>query len=125
MKILMGCFLFILSFLSSAAELYCEWDEKTPKEFNVHIPRVSYVVTIVVEGGVVKDFSNESIKKVERHQLYYLIDFKNGGSAYLHRESLNLIYLNASMARDGLGAYYGNSRDAGADYKCRLLAKKI
>ena len=80
---------------------------------------------INVEKERVKSFSNESIKEVARQPLYYSIDFYNGGSAYLNRETLNLIYFNASMSRAALGGYYGNSRESGADYKCRLVNKKI
>jgi hypothetical protein len=125
LKILFGFFIFLSSFFVEAAELYCELDAKTPDEFSYHIPRVSNVVLINVEKENVKSFSNESIKKVERYPLYYSIDFYNGGSAYLNRETLNLIYFNASMSRAALGGYYGNSRESGADYKCRLVNKKI
>jgi hypothetical protein len=125
LKVLFGFSLSLLPFIVKATELYCELDANTPAEFTSHIPRVSYVVLIKVEKESVKSFSNESIKKVERYPLYYSIDFKSGGSAYLNRESLHLIYLNTSMTRAGLGGFYGNSRDAGADYKCRLVSKKI
>jgi hypothetical protein len=125
LKVLFGFTLFLSSFIVKATELYCELDANTPDEFTFHIPRVSYGILIKVEKGSVKSFSNESIKKVERYPLYYSIDFKGGGSAYLNRESLHLIYLNTSMTRAGLGGFYGNSRDAGADYKCRLVSKKI
>ena len=124
-KMLFGFFILLASFIVNAAELYCEFDAKTPKELSFHIPRVNYVVLINVEKETIKSFSNESIKKVERYPLFYSIDFKSGGSAYLMRESLNLIYFNTSMKEAGLGGYYGNSREAGADYKCRLVSKKI
>lgn len=124
-KILFGFSILVPLFNVNAAELYCELDAKTPDEFSYHIPRASYAVLIEVEKETINSFSNESIKKVERYPLFYSIDFKSGGSAYLNRESLHLIYLNTSMARAGLGGYYGNSRDAGADYKCRLVSKKI
>ena len=125
LKILLGSSIFLSSSIVNAAELYCALDAKTPDEFSNHIPRVSNVVLINVEKENIKSFSNEAIKKVERYPLYYSIEFKNGGAAYLNRESLNLIYFNSAMARSGLGGYYGNSRDAGADYKCRLVSKKI
>ena len=125
LKILLGFFIFLSSFFVSAAELYCELDANTPEKFKFHIPRVSEVVLINVEKERVKSFSNESIKEVARQPLYYSIDFYSGGSAYLNRETLNLIYFNASMSRASLGGYYGNSREPGADYKCRLVNKQI
>jgi hypothetical protein len=125
LKVLFGLSFVLSPFISQATELYCELDANTPAEFTFHIPRVSNVVLIKVEKESIKSFSNESIKKVERYPLYYSIDFKSGGSAYLNRESLDLIYFNSSMKRAGLGGFYGNSRNAGADYKCRLVSKKI
>jgi hypothetical protein len=125
LKVLFGFSLLFLPFIVKATELYCELDANTPAEFTFHIPRIDYVVLIKVEKESVKSFGSESIKKVERYPLYYSIDFMSGGSAYLNRESLHLIYFNTSMMRAGLGGFYGNSRDSGADYKCRLVSRKI
>lgn len=125
LKVLFGLSFVLSPFIAQATELYCELDANTPAEFTFHIPRVSNVVLIKVEKESIKSFSDESIKKVERYPLFYSIYFKTGGSAYLNRESLDLIYLNSSMKRAGLGGFYGSSRDSGADYQCRLVRKKI
>ena len=125
LKIAFGFSFFFSSLSVHAVELYCELDANTPDLFRQHIPRASEVVLIEVEKEKIKRFSNESIKEVYRHTLFYSIEFKSGGSAFLRSETLDLIYLNSSMLRAGLGGYYGNSRNAGADYKCRLVSQKI
>jgi hypothetical protein len=125
LKILFGFSIFLSSFIAKATELYCELDANTPADFSFHIPRATSVVLIQVKNESIKSFSNEEIRKVDKKTLYYSIDFKNGGSAYLHRESLDLVYLNSSMVRAKMGSYYGNSRWAGADYKCRIVIRKI
>jgi hypothetical protein len=68
---------------------------------------------------------------VESTPTRYSIEFKDGGNAYLDRKTLDLIYFNADM-KDGTDEYgvplssaYGNSRDAGADYKCKKDSSKI
>jgi hypothetical protein len=126
MKTLLSIFLLVAASITNAAELICDLSPSTPNEFSVHIPRSSFGILITLKNGTVTEFGPELILKVDKQPLYYYLTFKNGGSAHIDRESLDLTYYNESMAKTGfLGTYYGNSRYAGADYKCRLIKAKI
>jgi hypothetical protein len=129
-----GIYLFILTItfgVAEAATLTCDLDSSTPSYLSEHIPRAMYSISITISKGNIKDFSNEKILNVETSPTRYGINFKDGGSAYLDRESLDLIYFPKEMmgatGEDGipLAMTYGNSRDPGADYKCRKDSPKI
>ena len=109
-----------------ALDLHCVLDKNTPNAFSKHIPNASLEILIKINNSKVTMFSNEKILTSKKEAMTYEIDFTENASASINRETLRLIYFTSSMERAGnLGGYYGNSREPGADYNCRLLIPKI
>ena len=111
---------------ANALDLNCVMNRNTPAAFVKHISNASLEILVQIDNGRVTKFSNEKILKSRKEIMTYEIDFSGDASASINRESLRLKYFNNSMVRAGnLGGYYGNSREPGADYDCRLLNQKI